>query len=421
MTQSNIHHNHAGGIHRLVWDEQQIVVSLDRLREDSHYQLSGEITVRQDAYHGPLHQARLNLTSTVSRRQIAKFLTSRADEFDWDAIVEQACLLVLRAYREGEPAVEVSNIPLTDGLAYRIRPLITEKQTTLLYGEGGLGKSYIANYLSTLVEQGYPAEGFEVEPGPVLYLDYESDGPTVARRFRKLHLGLGLAEPSKVRYRYSFRPLASELEELQRICIDHEIALVVVDSAGPACGGEPEQADAAIMFFNALRALKVSCLVIAHRAKHDQKSTPFGSVYWWNLPRHIWEISKEQEPGEDGLAVILKHRKVNDGKLLLPFALRFSFTETAVSVKRTDMRSDPILRDHLPVRDRLKALLGRGSMAIDAAAEELEVPGQTIRQLVRRHPEVFGYQGKGQIGLMALPLPQGKEAQTESEDPDEIP
>ena len=210
----------------------------------------------------------------------------------------------------------------------------------------------MAAYLAMLVTEGILDNGLIPEPGPVLYLDYETSSATAARRFNTLYAGFGFEHKSSVLYRFCFQPLASEIQEIQRIASEHGIQLIIVDSAGPACGGEPESASASIQYFAALRSLRATTLTIAHKAKGSSNG-PFGSVYWMNYPRSVYEIKKAQDEGENLIHVGLFHRKVNDGKLLKPMGFKFDFDENAVSVTKEDVWGRMAIVDTKPFKLRV--------------------------------------------------------------------
>ena len=377
-----------GGIYHLTFEQEQIVIRLDRLREDTKYNLSAEITIRTTVPgHSHLHQARLNLTSTSSRRTVTRFLKERLDHLDWDQIIEMACVLVIDHYREGEPAIPISAIEVPEHVKYRLEPLMLENQNTLLYGFGGLGKSYISAYLATLIEQGYPTTGFMPEPGPVLYLDYEASKEETARRFDAIHRGLDLSGRSEVMYRFCFQPLASEIQEIQKLVVDHGIQVVVIDSAGPACGGEPESPGPTISYFTALRSLRITSLTIAHKSKTASGTGPFGSVYWTNYPRSIFEVKAAQEAGSDFFDVALVHKKANNGHIMKAFGLRFTFQSDPerVFISRQRVVDIPELEGEASVADRLTAILGKfGRMTVPQLAEETDIPAASIRSSLNR-------------------------------------
>ena len=98
---------------------------------------------------------RLNLLATRSRNDVAKHCTSRCQRGrDWEAIVEQFCVMTLDHWRQGEPVVNLGTVDPPPEPVYRLKPVLLEKEATLIYGEGGIGKSYLAAYLAAQIDQG---------------------------------------------------------------------------------------------------------------------------------------------------------------------------------------------------------------------------------------------------------------------------
>ena len=88
--------------------------------------------------------------------------------------------------------------------------------------------------------------------------------------------------------------------------------------------------------FYGLRQLEVTSLIVAHVSKNTAAgpvTTPYGSVFWSNLSRNVWQAQKEQGMGDDSIAVTLWHRKTNVGPLLRPVSLKITFAPT-FSVER---------------------------------------------------------------------------------------
>ena len=377
-----------GGLYRLRWEDLAIIATLDRIREDSHHMVTAEITVKSAAPGTPTHlhgPARLNLTSTASRRTLAKALSDRVNNVDWYAVIEQTCVMVLENLRIGEPIIDLSTYVPVEQAEYRLEPLLVEKQANLFYGPGGIGKSYLAAFLALLIDIPWTAAGFIPEPGKVLYLDYEAGANELHERLEGLRRGLDIEVPCQVLYRFCHQPLASDMAEIQRLIVEHKIELVIVDSVGLACGGEPESAEVVLRYFSALRSFRTTSLSIDHVAKHGQEKTPFGSIYKMNVSRSVWEIKGTQEPGEDKLRLGLFHRKVNRGRLCGPLGLCFNFEEDgSVSVKREDIRDVPELAEGLSLKSRIASELRRGPMTVKEIADELSSPESTIRVVLNR-------------------------------------
>jgi hypothetical protein len=386
-----------GGVYQLIWEEEGVSITLDRLREE-RLDLMGMISIRSlgPVNPGHLHEAKFNLSSTPARATLAKALDVRLSSVPWAEIIEQASVLVLRSYRTGEPFIDLSKVIPPEASRFRLEPLLLDGRPNLLFGEGGAGKSLIAGYTGVLVQTAVRDAGFDPEPGNVGYLDYESDHWDLAERIRLISSGLFLGETAKVMYRYCHQAIADDIQEIQRYVSEHSISYLIVDSAAPACGGEPENADATIRLFSALRSLKITVLIIAHKTKNGTGHSPFGSVYWTNLPRSVWELQAIQTADQNKMEWGLFHRKNNAGKLHRPIGLRGTFTSDpehiqpdTLTIERIQVMDVPDLAQHLPVKDRILAALRGGALDLRTITEALDGNEETIRKTLARNPSDF--------------------------------
>lgn len=396
----------SGGVYVLRWESTQLGIRIDRLDEDSHHSVSGEILIKTTApgYVSHLHQARLNLTSTTARTTLAKVLTQRMEAVDWYAVLEQACVKVLEAYRQGEPVLVVGDEPVKERSRYQLEPILLQAHPSIIFGHGGTGKSYLATYISVLISTPESHNGWEPEPGGVLYLDFETSFDEFQGRVRAVQEGLEIQTPSPILYRFCSQALADDIAELQRVVAEQKVDVIVVDSAGPACGGEPEQSGPVLRMFKALRSLRTTSLVIAHVAKNAENKSPFGSAYWWNISRSVWEVRSAQEPGDDSLAVGLYHRKANFGKLHKPFMFKLTFTDTLVRFDKTDLTAAPALAVGMSIKAQLHEALKRGLMSVEELTEETGLPAPSIRTTLNRYSPGAFIKVQGKWGM---PSPQG--------------
>jgi hypothetical protein len=175
----------------------------------------------------------------------------------------------------------------------------------------------------------------------------------------------------------------------------------VIDSAGPACAGEPEKAEAAIRFFNALRSLKVTALVTAHVTKEESKGKPFGSVFFHNLSRSTFEVIQQNDNPDGEINLGVYQRKANNSRLAKPFGLNFVYADELIHVMRADLTEFEDLAARLPVATQLAGVLRHGQKSLQDIYQAL--PGinqQTIRQTLHRRAE-FIDQGRGFYGILA--------------------
>lgn len=372
----------SGGVYQFTW-ESGLSIKLDKLREDSRMGTTGEILVRW-AGIGHIHQIRYNLLSNSGRNGVAKYCASRIPEQDWDSFIEVVSRRTIEAFRAGELVIRLGDVKVSDALQYRLRPILVDREANLVYGEGGLGKSMISAVFATLIQEGLAVGPLDPEPGRVLYLDYEASKEDQARRFRKVYKGLDLLVPVEVFHRFCFLPLAHDIQEIQRAVLERNIQLVVVDSAGPACGGEPESAAAVIPFFSALRSLRITSLVVAHKAKNATTVGPFGSAYWMNMPRNVFEVKKAQEVDSNVIHLLLRHVKANDGTLMRPMGVWLEFTPDAVTFGFESAADVPEFESEMPTADRIATTLQGGALSVADLAEQLALSESAVRATLNK-------------------------------------
>lgn len=368
------------GGYRFIFMPEQVRVTIHRLADDRRTQsTSGEIVVESldNGREGHLHQGRINLTSTQQKDALAKALFKMDDGTRWTDIVEAVAVRTLELHRQGEPVELVGINPLPKAPAYRLYPICPEGQPGLIFGEGGTFKSYLALLFCILVQTGESACGLRPQKGNVLYLDWETSSEIANMRAKAICEGMGLPV-TPIRYRYCFHSLFEDLESLQNVVNENDIQFAVIDSAAPACGGDPVDSELTIRVFNALRNLRVTPLILAHVAKNIQEgrtTTPFGSVFWWNMSRSIWEIRRAASATDGRLTVALTHRKANLGPLRQS-SLGFDVEITTdgnefpltCSLTRTDATSNPALSRQLGTKERILASLRSGAKTTDEIA-----------------------------------------------------
>jgi hypothetical protein len=393
-----------GDVYRYVWAEEGISIVVERIHSDSRDNLTGEIIVETTNPGTPahLHQARLNLGSTQARKTIAKHLEERLPEVDWAGIIEQACTMTLRSYREGEPTVLIGNLPPREQSKFLLYPIIYKDMAAVIFGPGGIGKSYLSTLIAICLQTGTSIAGLEPnEVVNVLYLDYETSKEDLNERIQSLKVGMDLPDKAEFHYRYCYQPLASEISELRHIVATEKIGFIVIDSKGSACGGESESAEAVLRYFAALRSLEITSLTIDHVAKSDA-DRPFGSVYTTNQARVMYQLRGNQEPGEEKMEVGLFQRKNNMGKLMKPIGLRFDFLEGATEVTETNIVDMPVIAEGLPLHERIRDELKTGPVEGKDLAELFQVSEGSVRATMARHKHLFERLPDGRWGLKVV-------------------
>ena len=148
----------------------------------------------------PVHRSNPVLDSTSGMNSFTAKLNKRRPEadygVDWDQMVEDLSGIVIDTYYAGEAAVKLSEVDLENSFLWRIENVVLDNQITMLWADGGTGKSMFAAFLSVLAQQGHMSSehGLLVEPSNVLYLDYETDQVEIAKRTHMIQAGLGIED-----------------------------------------------------------------------------------------------------------------------------------------------------------------------------------------------------------------------------------
>jgi hypothetical protein len=280
-----------------------------------------------------------------------------------------------------------------------VPPFLSPEGVTIIYGPGGVGKGFVALYLTLqLVRRNML----------VTLIDFETHPGEWGRRA----VAMGFTEPDllMVNYRAPFdtadwtaaRGSLAQIADELRGDLDnperHADYLVIdsyttATSTGDSMGGMA----AAQEFFAGISRLGRPALVIAHVAAGQEKfpPKPFGSVFVHNLARETW--AAEQVGADLDLVAIgpmtleLRNRKANGQARQGPQFFTFTFDDDgAISVGR----HEPAGRT---VTDMIEGVLGRSLKrlpiptigALLKADEGKTVSAENIRNILKRNPRRF--------------------------------
>jgi hypothetical protein len=344
--------------------------------------------------------ARVNIISLTTRSTFARELQALGKGIEWRLLMNTACETAIKYLAERDTSIDLSTIPdaQTQTLFY---PFLYKGTANLLFGDGGTGKTYMGLRMALSLVFGIEFLGYKPqEQTNVLFIDYEDTEQTASFRISQLCQKMGLdAEQAKKRVRYfnpGGKPLYTVIPALKKVIREHDIGFALVDSVASACGNEPERAESAVKYYNALHVLGVTSLSIAHIAKSTagqggNQDYAFGSIFWHNLARNTWNVQGEEETAQDELASIagdsakqlgLFHRKCNNGKRHRPIPLRVVYSPDGVRFESGNLG---FWESKLPVGDRILRLLRSQNLTrteIDTALDDIEK--NTIKVALRR-------------------------------------
>jgi len=374
------------GFINFAWPDLGLRVVAERYTAEGHAELQF-YSANKDG-DSLLHLTRVNLLSTSAVNSLAKRMEKNSD-IPWTEVLTYIIGKTLEIARRGEPSIEIwPSEEDTFEVEYLLEPLIYLNHPTVIFGDYGSLKSLMALVIAYVVQLPYHDNALGLitakDPTSCLYLDYEDDSSSFQKRWSALDRGFNKGA-MPIQYRRMTAPLADSVEQLQKDIEDKGAKLLIIDSLGPAARGNLNDPEPAIRYHSALRQLGVTSLTIAHTAKDQftKKRSIFGSVFFTNLARSVWECKAEQETGEDEAVISLKHTKANLSRLHPPLGYHFSFTNNSISVVHTDLR-DTGLSGELPLSWQIKNFLRQGSSSVAEIAEQLVSTPGTIRKTLNR-------------------------------------
>lgn len=390
--------------YRLEVPECLSVFDLERLYRDRN-ETWGELVVScrmagARAFNGNVFSGNINLSSPWRRRDVVAHLRDRANtkgnDPDWASLLDELSARVIAAERAGQPPQLLSTFdrPKPDDIFDLEGLALPRRHPSILFGDGGTFKSYLALFVAgCLAQQGVR----------VLFADWEMDGSDHRERLQQL---FGPDMPA-VHYRRYQRPLIDEVEGVRRFVEQEGVQYVVCDSVGFAVNGAPESAEAATGYFQAVRQFGagVGSLHLAHVTKPKDDAPdpmkPFGSVFFHNSARSTWFIKRTADTGEGGdtFALALIHRKTNIGRTRPPVGLQIAFTEDRVNLTRIDVAGVDEFAKGLPVPLRVRQALKTGALTVSELVEETNARRDTIEKALAR--------GKGKAFMCITNTPDG--------------
>ncbi len=384
-----------GSSYVFTWIQSGIIIEVSQIKE-SRDRVTCQINVKVIREDSPVHllQTSLSLTSSRARTELAKELAQRHEGkcFNWVSALEEVCVVSLDKHKSVEPAIEISGgltekeIPKPE---YLLEPILYKDKPTVFFGEGKVGKSYLALAFAILVQLPYDDNSLGLKPqkSSALILDYETDKEDAEYRLDMLTKGFSLPSVS-ILYRRCTLPFVEDIDNILEIVKENDIGFIIVDSVGVAASnGNLNDSQTATQFYQALRRLKVTSLLLTHTSKDNlsgNSKTAFGSVYFTNIARNIFEVKKSQGVDEDSIDVVLINRNNNIGKLLKPISYRLTFTDGKVVISQQNISNIPDFHKEVPLKYRVQEVLKHGALSVKEIAEQLDANEDSVRHALQR-------------------------------------
>jgi len=299
-----------------------------------------------------------------------------------------------------------------------VSTLMPARHITMLFGAGGVTKSYIALLIAVSIASGrreifgYPIE----RHGEVVYADFELDVDEQHNRVEEVCCGLGIRVPRNLQYISGVEMGSVEaFKRLHALTKRERIELVVIDSLAYAVAGTGYSviAEDVLEFYNKytnpLRANGATPLVVHHRPYLLDK--PYGSVYNVNNSRFVLEVEKKPKDQDgDGMLLRFRPHKKNLGAEGVVFGQRVKFRDDRVTFEDwtpPEDEGDAETGGRVTAADKIKATMTDGPKTKPEIHKLTAIPLPTINnnlsamgktgEVIKLDQKVDGY------ALFALP------------------
>ncbi len=374
------------------WDNG-ISVELHRLNDSGKAEIWARYSHNDDAtiIMRPIDLNILAARSVEEQCTRYKRLCPGLSDFDWNEAFDYIVPMALEVRRRGEPVIELGKpgieIKRPEWDAY---PLVVKGMPNILFGDRGSLKSKLALVLALVMMLPLNDNELGIAAPPkslkVLKLDFEATQDADEYEWHRLLRGLDMEGAVQLQYRSCRRALADDVEAISNHADAINADVLIVDSLGPAAGGDLNASEPALKLNAALRQLNRTILMPAHTAKNQLgKRSVFGSVFYENLARNVWEVTKEEsEDSESNLQHIALQQTKSPpfAPHHKPIAFEFDFDqdEERTIVRKYDPNKLEIIQTKTSLRSQIIDVLKSGAMSPKNIADEIGKPAGDIRQ-----------------------------------------
>ena len=337
---------------------------------------------------------RINLLSSSSVTGLRRELNNSDKRFDWQQRLDQVIIACYQSIRDASKAIDLSTVQ-SSKTTWLAAPMLEQGEHTVLFAEGGLGKSLFALALGIQCATGkkiVPSIAVPEQPVKVLYLDWETGAEVHKRRLDQICSGISMTPPKDSLFYWRMEhALREAFQDIKQFITANNIGLVIIDSAALAANGDVNESSTGTDYIKTVRELgNVATLTITHVSKatiERDRLVPIGSVYFQNGPRSSWGLVGEQdELSETKRNLGLVHVKSNNASLNKPLSFTLDFSEPEqIKLSGGSVFNSDAVSKHVSKRDRILNLLTSGRWTAKAIGDELsDIPYETIRRTITR-------------------------------------
>jgi hypothetical protein len=356
-----------------------------------------------------------DMTSMSKRREAVDALRKAVLQADyWHSVIDLSCRIAIKAQDDPGDFVQLGTVKYDPAQReWLIEGFLPKRQPTIIYADGGTGKSMVALATAMSVASNLPIiDGINMpsDIGGVLYLDWETDEIELHERMLSITRGLKndlVPEDFPITYMRCTAPLEALEGKIKQWIDANSGAFVVIDSLIPALDGDANDSETARRFMNTLRSFNCTSLILSHTSKEGRL---FGSSFWWNLARNVWELKKEQAVGDNYTDLGFVHQKSNNSQKQKTIGVRMKIDDGATSFTKIDvLDAKGAIAASVGIKTRIASLLrGSGALTVDQIVQELHtVDSPVTKQAVSMALTRNMYDKKTNTGMFVLIIPLG--------------
>lgn len=395
------------------WPAMELKVIADRITDAGTAELW--FYHQNDSGDALLHTTKANLLSTSTMGQIGKRMGQHSEDIPWQQVLTYISAHTMELQRHGEsPLVIDPDLQNIAHPGFYVDPIVLKNSPSVIYGDKGVNKTTLCLTLLGIIATNYsesPTSLACVEKANVGLLDWESNAELTNYTLARLIKGNTIPH-FKLPYLQCRQNLADDIERVSNFVQHYSLQIILLDSLGQAAGADKFDTagkNAALKFFECVRKLKITPLIIAQNAKNenDSKKTIYGSTYFTYYARNIFELKAKQDDLDDNIIhLALLHQESNYSKKSPALGFSIAYTETTIQIS-----SEPVsFSQFLEKASQTKALLEflkDGAKSRQAISQNLNVSVKQTDVILNRAKKrsLIINLGSGMWGLKTIEEP----------------
>lgn len=388
--------------YRFEWPAEGVEMTLGMFAPTRDNDVRCELVVVYDhaTLGGRVYSGHLLFSGPNSLRDVVTALRAADPDAEfWLPMVQQARDMARERYRTGEPPADLRLVNTTPSPKYLVRPFVFDRGITIFFGSEESAKSLFTLLLGVVVASGDEIAGIIAdERGSVALLDWEDDAEVHRERMHAFCAAASIPTSEvHIEHKRMTASLPDSVREVRLWLGSIGARLVIIDSLGMACGGDPSDAQLMLKTMIAARGLGVPVIAIHHIARDAKdKTRPYGSVYAAAEARMTWQVEKDTGGTPGKLRIALTNRKTNRSARHPRQSFEFEFTVDeatedilSINVRTLTFSQAADVGTGAGQKWVIATALKPGPLEVQAIADISGITARVVRMQLNRHKDFF--------------------------------